>query len=57
MEQMAVEWMMWGTAGARRAVPLPPKKSSDYTDSRVLWNSTSGKSSWVWASRQLPSAR
>ena len=57
MEQVAVEWMMWGTAGARRAVPLPPKKPSDYTDSRVLWNSTSGKSSWVWARRQLPSAR
>ena len=28
-----------------------------HTDSRVLWNTTSGNSSWVCASRQLPSAR
>ena len=28
-----------------------------HTDSRVLWNTTSGNNSWVWASRQLPSAR
>jgi hypothetical protein len=32
-------------------------RHAHHTDSRVLWNTISGNSSWVWASRQDPSAR